>query len=300
MTCTIDRRICGKEGRNLSMRLSGKDRTSGMKGRLADPEPRNCLVCGEEYIPSRRTQKYCPPPKRCRNSARAREIAREFGLGLEPRDCVKCGREFKPRANDQVTCGAGCPGRPDEIRECVNPRCELPARDENGHHLLARQFIIKGNSQGKGNQSYCSERCRDQNSRWRLAQRFRRYGVTPEQYQTMVAEQGNKCAICGEPPAPAPQQNWRDGEWDLAVDHDHETGDLRDLLCQRHNQGIGLFEDNPEWLRAAADYVERHKNASCPRPWHETFVKPVASEARPRNAVRLPMPPERFRDNRPS
>lgn len=175
------------------------------------------------------------------------------------RQCEKCGRTYQPKRDDARTCGITCPGRPDEIRTCINPRCELPERDEDGRHLAALEFVVRGNSQGKGNQRYCSEKCREQCAPWRLAQRFRRYGITPEQYQQMVLAQDNKCMICGQPPSPPPSQTWREGDWALAADHDHATRKLRDLLCHRHNLGLGLFDDDPELLRAAADYIERHR-----------------------------------------
>jgi hypothetical protein len=41
--------------------------------------------------------------------------------------------------------------------------------------------------------------------------------------------------------------------------HDHSTGVTRQLLCQRCNHGLGLLRDDPAVLRAAADYVERHR-----------------------------------------
>jgi len=72
------------------------------------------------------------------------------------RQCEKCSRTYQPKRNDARTCGITCPGRPDEIRTCINPRCELSERDEDGRHLAALEFVVRGNSQGKGNQRYCS------------------------------------------------------------------------------------------------------------------------------------------------
>ncbi|MGY1840686.1 MULTISPECIES: endonuclease domain-containing protein [unclassified Modestobacter] len=54
------------------------------------------------------------------------------------------------------------------------------------------------------------------------------------------------CAVCREAPA-------------VHVDHDHVTGAVRDLLCFNCNGGLGQFRDDEQLLRAAADYVERHR-----------------------------------------
>jgi Recombination endonuclease VII len=270
------------------------------QGRLTGAQPRSCVICKAKFTPTRRKQEACPPwtGRNCAMTLSNRKRAgtrTESGmfedLKPDPRPCEKCGRTFQPSRRDAKTCGADCPGRPDEIRACVNPRCKTPERNEDGKHLAAREFIVKGNSQGKGNQQYCSERCREQNAPWRLAQRFRRYGITPEQYQEMVAAQDNKCMICGELPSPPPTQSWREGDWALAADHDHETGQLRDLLCHRHNQGIGLFDDNPEWLRAAAVYVEQHRDGTCPQPWHAESRPLVKLPPSAKKARRLPEPP---------
>jgi hypothetical protein len=74
----------------------------------------------------------------------------------------------------------------------------------------------------------------------------RRYGITARDADAMLEEQGGSCAICRVEPA-------------AHVDHDHATGAVRALLCFGCNGGLGQFEDDPEVLRAAACYVERHR-----------------------------------------
>ena len=73
-----------------------------------------------------------------------------------------------------------------------------------------------------------------------------KYGITMEEFEVMKAEQDGVCAICGTK-----------GKKELSVDHDHETGMVRGLLCSGGcNPGLGYFKDNPELLRAAAEYLE--------------------------------------------
>ena len=80
-----------------------------------------------------------------------------------------------------------------------------------------------------------------------------KFGITPEQYDAMLKEQGGVCAICREPET---GRN-RAGAVSLAVDHDHETGLVRGLLCNTCNRGIGLLKDRPDILRSALQYLER-------------------------------------------
>ncbi|GAA0580691.1 hypothetical protein GCM10009546_48920 [Actinomadura livida] len=70
-----------------------------------------------------------------------------------------------------------------------------------------------------------------------------RYGVTEEEVERMIAEQGGICVICLRSEA-------------RHVDHDHMTGLVRRILCFKCNGGLGQFEDDPERLRLAAEYLE--------------------------------------------
>lgn len=85
---------------------------------------------------------------------------------------------------------------------------------------------------------------------------MRNYGITREDYNRMLAEQVGKCAICGGDP-----EGGRASRLPVAafhVDHDHETGKVRGLLCAHCNTGLGKFKDDPARMRAAAGYLERH------------------------------------------
>src|SRR3954449_5700779 len=75
----------------------------------------------------------------------------------------------------------------------------------------------------------------------------RTFGITADDVDALIEKQGGKCAICGRTPK-------RLASWH--VDHCHETGVVRGVLCIDCNQGIGKFHEDPQRLRAAADYLE--------------------------------------------
>ena len=76
----------------------------------------------------------------------------------------------------------------------------------------------------------------------------RTFGITAAEYDAILASQGGGCAICGS--------GVGDGRGHrLHVDHDHDTGEVRGILCASCNLGIGKFLDSPELLRRAADYL---------------------------------------------
>lgn len=86
-------------------------------------------------------------------------------------------------------------------------------------------------------------------------ERERKFGIKPEEYQRLHDSQGGRCAICN-----SPESETRNGKVKmLAVDHCHETGKIRGLLCCPCNQAIGKMRDDPAIMRRAADYIDRHR-----------------------------------------
>ena len=82
------------------------------------------------------------------------------------------------------------------------------------------------------------------------------YGIGLEEYNEMLNQQGGKC-VCGA-------FTGRNNAEALHVDHDHNTGLIRGLLCHRCNRAIGLVDD-PKSLRALADYIESANARSTKR-----------------------------------
>lgn len=82
--------------------------------------------------------------------------------------------------------------------------------------------------------------------------RLKLFGITPEQYATLRREQGDLCAICGQPERVV----GRGGRIKaLAIDHCHESGRVRGLLCSSCNTAIGLMNEDPHRLHAAVRYL---------------------------------------------
>lgn len=85
------------------------------------------------------------------------------------------------------------------------------------------------------------------------AQLYRNYGITLDDYDRMYEKQNGVCAICN-----LPQLSKRNTR--LCVDHDHDTGEVRGLLCDSCNRGIGLLKDDPRLLERAAQYIRTSKD----------------------------------------
>jgi hypothetical protein len=79
----------------------------------------------------------------------------------------------------------------------------------------------------------------------------RNYGITLQEHQEMYKNQNGVCAICkGE----------GDGKWKkLCVDHDHNTGKVRQLLCRNCNMVLGQVGDNPNLLEEMIKYLQKHQ-----------------------------------------
>jgi len=84
----------------------------------------------------------------------------------------------------------------------------------------------------------------------RERERFRRYGLTQEQIDAMLAAQGGVCAIC-KSDHPGNKRAWH-------VDHDHETKVVRAILCHPCNVMLGVAKDSPANLLAGAAYLIAH------------------------------------------
>lgn len=102
------------------------------------------------------------------------------------------------------------------------------------------------NNPDKVKKSY--KRWKGENSEYLKRAWLRRaYNLTLEDYQKMLDDSGGFCEICSKP--------FDFDNREPCVDHDHVTGIVRGLLCQKCNTGIGMLNDDATILQKAADYL---------------------------------------------
>lgn len=117
---------------------------------------------------------------------------------------------------------------------------QLPDTCNNGHRLDVETVILWHNE-------WRCPQCRTESLR---QYRVKKYGITSEQYEMMLEEQNYQCPICERAFGETGEQ--------AAIDHDHETGAVRGLLCKQCNLGIGNLQDDVTRVRNALQYLLSH------------------------------------------
>lgn len=151
------------------------------------------------------------------------------------RACRNCGEIFTPslRHPNQKTCGAKCK------KWWLGRRVkELPKRRERyrNDEAYRKRMVVRARSR-----------------------KFTEvYGITLEKYSKMLQAQNECCAICGSAESAA---SFLGNKKALFVDHDHQTGKLRKLLCHKCNSAIGYLRESPEIAIKMAEYLKEFSDA---------------------------------------
>jgi hypothetical protein len=86
-------------------------------------------------------------------------------------------------------------------------------------------------------------------ARYRSYDLTKRFGITMDDQARMFKSQGSCCKVCGSTEPNDPYGQWH-------IDHDHNTGEVRAVLCGKCNRTLGSARDDSSRLRALADYLE--------------------------------------------
>lgn len=166
------------------------------------------------------------------------------GSSSEPlKRCTKCGQHKPP--SEFYANAAGRDGLRSDCKTCVAARRKkwyAENREREIERVTGWQRANKDryNAKQRRYRAANKERIRDQYVR-------RTFGITLADYERMLDEQDGGCAICG---APEPEGS------SLHVDHDHDTGEVRALLCFPCNNALGLLGDDPERVATLLEYLE--------------------------------------------
>jgi hypothetical protein len=120
-------------------------------------------------------------------------------------------------------------------------------RPENQERIRAakRKYYEKNKEQVKARaKEHAKRRVEEDPLYWQKIQRKSRYGLSHEDIEDMLDSQGHACALCR-----------KELSGKFTVDHCHDTGKVRGLLCYTCNTGLGKFGDDPERLRDAINYL---------------------------------------------
>lgn len=161
--------------------------------------------------------------------------------------CPQCGKQFtrvRTQGQPQVYCSR---------------RCTMAAADERKRQRNAnveRRKCACGSTDvaavGKPVCPACRKDHRPGAQVRERARTLRTYGLTEADWDGFVKRQGNRCAVCRTGKPGGRGERWH-------IDHDHVTGQVRGLLCGKCNSAIGMLQDDPDVIKAAARYVTRHR-----------------------------------------
>jgi hypothetical protein len=116
-------------------------------------------------------------------------------------------------------------------------------QDKHPGSLCKRCHISRGNKTRR-------EKPFEHRTKVRRKRQLARFGITPDDYERLYREQGETCLLCNEAEIFTNRL--------LAVDHCHETGKVRGLLCGRCNTGIGMLRESLPLMQRAMEYLRKH------------------------------------------
>jgi len=122
-----------------------------------------------------------------------------------------------------------------------------------GRNAYMKQWRAKNKGKyRKQEQDYAATHVEESRRRRRRYHLKHTYGMHLEEFEEMFVAQDGVCAVCGNPEF----QIRRGQVKSLDVDHDHDTGDVRGLLCSPCNAALGLLQEDPARIQSLLTYIE--------------------------------------------
>lgn len=234
-------------------------------------QSKKCAHCGVDFLAHNVHSKCCS--KVCLDkhiSETRKQERRKVFIPLPDKKCLQCGGVFTPKLSSANFCSDPCRQRHKYLKNrdseiVTGEKRKLRGRAQSPEHIASRAASMAASlatsirkcvkcgeefTPTSAAQRYCSGRC------WQAVARARkppenRVSISSDQYSEFMSAQEGKCAICR---CESGKNNRGDK---LAVDHCHDTGKVRGLLCHKCNTAIGLMKDDRKTLQAAIDYLSR-------------------------------------------
>ncbi len=167
--------------------------------------------------------------------------------GFNGRICTKC-KEFKI-FSEFHKCKRASSGFRERCKCCTSienkgwkKKNALKCKEDNA------KWYLKNTDKHKQKRDVYWASKKDRMKDWRLQ---KTYKINISEYDALLNKQNMCCAIC--------ERHQTEFQRRLAVDHDHETGEIRGLLCHSCNTGIGSLKDDYRMLDKASQYLKRSK-----------------------------------------
>jgi len=186
-----------------------------LKPRTLDPDLSACLTCGDEKL-AKRSNSFCTECLRKYNKSQRSVLKQKI------RDKEKY--DNRPLGEPCIYCGG--PNKIGRRKFCKTCIKDIPASERKSFWHQQRDYVQPKPS---------PERVRNYMYKYN-------YGLTLSEVENMIAKANNQCEICKS-------------EVKLNVDHNHNTNEVRGMLCFNCNTGLGMFKDNIDFLKSAVDYL---------------------------------------------
>ena len=121
--------------------------------------------------------------------------------------------------------------------------------------ICAKESIFKWRDKNPEKTYLINKKARHKNDKYRDWTLKKKYGLSFIEYNELLERQNFSCAICNK--------NQSDCKTLLHVDHCHESGKIRGLLCMNCNTGIGSLKESTDLLQKAIEYIKKHKDLIC-------------------------------------
>lgn len=201
-----------------------------------------CRICNQQFK-GHTVNMLCSDECRiqARREATKRHLNKKPGIEKEIGKCRQCLKDFLLKKSGTIYCSDLCRQRSKQIqissrihrfRKCK--KCGVQVESKPGYPVCADCKIDKRDP--------VKERRKEE------LRKYRKYGITEDQYYAMIDAQNGCCGICGR--SEPTFKGWQ-------IDHCHKSNKVRGILCHHCNTGIGQFEDKIDHLFNAIQYLKK-------------------------------------------